>query len=1372
MNRLSLIGLFLSAFVWMQAQDQPTLEYLTTKDGLSQGMIYDILKDRDGFMWFATKNGLNRYDGYEFLVFTHNPFDSLSISGDEIFRLFEDAEGRLWVGTKANGLNLFDRKKQQFYRLGMHNSVNVDLTGTTINTIIEDSDGSIWIGTDKGIFSIEVVQKKKGEAPFFKVSQKTIESGGEHRVASLFRTADGNILAKLFFGGLFYWNASQKQFENVLSDNTMNSDGGKSILEYPYGTYWISFSKGRLFKYRSETDFEQVFSADGSQILYTGDLVFDNNTDKIWYCQLFNNTIYSIDPNLPIGEITQEPVLYLSPRTYPTDLLFDDNQTLWIGTNGYGIRKLAVNAQPFLHLAKGQSTTFIAQINDYLFYSDRFMYLIADGTDHSQFISDQIPVTNELRGLYQAKNGKIWALSRPYEDDPKVAKLFRLSANFEHEVQFWVENVNPQYGLIQEDALGNLWLPGDLVDFVRFDVKTGASQPFNCNELGKFPAFNTAYVCFYKDGEGVFWKGSSSGLLRMELDKQGNPVNCEVFQNNPTDLKSLSNNSVSVCLDDPIDPHRFMWVGTKGGGLNKMDKQNGTFEHFTMEDGLPDDVVYGILTDGEQKLWLSTNKGLAQFDPTTGDSRHFRAADGLQDDEFNTTAFFKNEKTGHLYFGGINGITAFDPGAIELDRFQPPVYISHLKINGEEVIVGKPLKDKGKNPLQEDIAQTERIDLAWHQNQLTLGFVALDFSIPEKNLYQYRLSGVNKDWVDAGTDRSVNFGNLAPGTYLFEVKGSNSSGVWSEKPAQLLIVIHPPWWQTTWAYALYLLAFLGSVLTLYRFQLNRNRLKNQLAYEQKEAERLAQLDRLKTNFFSNITHEFRTPLTLILEPVRQMLQKDLAQKDLVRIEEKLRLVQNNGDRLLLMVNQLLDLSKLEGGQMALDIRTGDIVEIIRPIFESFLPLAEQKEIVLNWKVEKGIPICNFDKDKLEKVIANLLSNAIKFTDTGSCTLEITYEAMREGTSAIVIQVSDSGIGISEKDQTRIFDRFYQVDDSSTRKEAGTGIGLALTRELVELMGGKICVQSELQKGTTFRVWLPAFSESGQFAQPAHTSDLTEVAQSSVVDNGTVADSYRQTLGNSKANNQKETPVPLLLLVEDNPELRLFLKQSLEQQFQVVEAANGQEGIEKGIELIPDLIISDLMMPVKNGYELTDVLKGNEKTSHIPIILLTAKTTVESQIKGLQHGADVYLTKPFNTEVLLAYVYNLIEQRRNLHEKYLNQELQPIEEKLKIFEPQENQFLQKLHKVLEEQIDNPELSADELSRKMLMSRSQLHRKIKALTNQHTTEFIRSYRLDRAMELLKGQKGNVTEIAFQVGFASQKYFSKRFKERFGQTPSEVS
>jgi signal transduction histidine kinase/DNA-binding response OmpR family regulator/ligand-binding sensor domain-containing protein len=1338
--------LFLSWSVGLASAQ--SLESITVSDGLSQGMINDILKDSDGFMWFATNNGLNRYDGHTFKVFAHNPFDSLSISGDEIACLLEESEDYMWVGTISQGLNLFDHKREVFYPIILKDALSPVLPAYQVSSIAKDTEGYLWIGTDNGVYKLKLTQQlAPGKPPRFETAFLPLPDGVKNTVSSIFCTSTGKMLIRVIGYGIFSWNVDDESFEPVVLNNGKGELWSRKMTEYPPGTLWASSNLG-LMRYRDKKEPLLIKNAKKPFLASVYDLAILEDKKEIWFSTGFDSRIYSFTPTKPANQLQFDTVLDVGGTKRLVAVYFDDHHTLWIGTNGYGVYKYQAQPAAFEHLDKGNSVIFINEINGHLFTTNR-LWASAYSTQKKQFLplSEEYPLPDNIRGLYQAKDGNIWAVSHG-----SPAQLYRLDTAFEIQQTYLLKDVDPLFGQIIEDAKGKLWFPSNTEAFLRFDPLTGKSQPVSCNGADGIPVMGSSYFCFYKDGQGNLWKGGPKGLVQLKLDQNSQPSGCRFFNNDPKDAQSLSHNSVASCLDDPAEPDTYLWVGTKGGGLNKLNKQTGQCEYFTTAQGLPDNVVYGVLADEEGYLWLSTNRGLSRFDPRQEVFRNYKAEDGLQATEFNTGGFFKNEASGKLFFGGVNGVTAFYPDQIKPDPYIPPVHITGLKIHSEEVAIGQPLEDGQKPILKASIASTERIDLDWHQNHVTLEFTALDYTIPEKNQYQYRMSSVDKDWVRAGNDRSVTYANLVPGEYLFEVKGSNSSGVWNEQPAQLRIVIHPPWWRTTWAYAAYLLLFSGAVIALYRFQLNRNKLRNQLAFEQKEAERLSELDRIKTNFFSNVTHEFRTPLTLIIEPIRQLIAEHSDKK----AQERLKMALRNSEHLLLLVNQLMDLSKLESKQMQQDLRRADIGELFREVYRLFFPLAEKKDITLKLSVPPSIVPSYLDKNKLEKVFYNLLSNAVKFTPEGGQVQATLSEVEQKQQAFFKITVTDTGIGIRQEDLPRIFDRFYQANDSSVREHEGTGIGLALTKELVELMGGTISVESQYEKGTTFELLLPVRTElqtvnDSKAEPPTPAFSLPAVA--------------------APENEPEEaSPAPmdeeLILVVEDNSDLRQFICQSLPGHFQAVEAINGEDGFQKAIKLVPDLIISDVMMPRLDGFGLTEKLRKDERTAHIPIILLTAKSTVDSIVQGIGTGADAYLTKPFSVKELTVRISKLIEMRQKLQQKYSTRQLTVSQP-----EPPESEhpFLQKLQRSIQKNLSNEDLAVEELAQEVHMSRTQLHRKLKALTGQSASTFIRNYRLDAARHLLQEGTYSVKEISMLVGFKNQTYFSTKFKERFGQPPS---
>lgn len=1250
---------------------------ITTEDGLSQGMIFDILKDKDGFLWFATKNGLNRYDGYNFKIFTHDPFDSLSVSGDVILSILEDSGGRFWVNTESNGLNYFDKEKEVFYPVKINQKETHDFQrkNRSQSSLSEDMDGNIWMWEKSSLIKI-------------------IVNDFEQQLKEGF---------------------SVKQFSNI-----------ESVFFDKKGRPWVNRSESLEFF---------TWSSQEEQMVAVSESAYNTAEDK------------QIQQKMDLQSLIPK-----HNQNFITKIFEENEHTTWVGTNGFGIRQVINKPTIFRHLMPKQSIRYIRE-----YESERMAVLsyltpsILNG-DNGDFSTLPPRWTG---GFLKSQAGGYWVGVNAFRKvEPEQGILTKLDEDLNVVKQYPYHYLVRHY--LIEDVNGNLWTAPERADFAQVSLHKDSVHFVDCSEHGS-NAEKGYPQCLYIDGENNLWKGQTTGLMRLVLNENQEPVDCQFYQSDPKNPYSLRNNSVSSCLDDPIDPSTYLWVGTKGGGLNKLNKKTGQFEHFTTKDGLPDNVVYGILKDEQDNLWVSTNKGLSQFNPAQSTFKNYRKSDGLQEDEFNTNAYFKNEITGELFFGGINGITAFHPEDIRRSDKNTKVYITTFKIHNEDVNVGQALKERGENPLTKSIEYTEKIDLSWHQNQLTFQFASLDYDSPESNQYKYKLTGVNQNWVTADESRIANYSNLGVGKYVFEVMGSNSNGVWNEEVTQLEISIYPPWWRTWWAYLTYLALAVLAIFQMYQFQIRRGMLHNQLLFEQKEAERLAEVDKIKTNFFTNITHEFRTPLTLIIEPLRQLLNQNLSQE----VQSDVHLAKKNSERLLNLVNQLLDVSKLEAKKMKVDLVKGDVMEIIHVLFDSFQSIANQKGIQLHLNRDTDIEPFYFDKSHLEKILYNLLSNAMKFTNSGSVTVSV-QKKTKDSVDEIQLIVEDTGIGISDEQIDHIFNRFYQAENTGIKRQSGTGVGLALVKELVELQGGEISVKSKIGDGTRFTVLLPFISKGDVVASQEYISQNEFIEQNYTED--------LEVVHNHTPDENDERA--LVLIVEDNPELRAFIRRQIESNYQVIEAENGVEGIDMAVAHTPDLIISDVMMPLKTGYELVENLKNDITTSHIPIILLTAKTAIESKLQGLKQGADDYLTKPFNTEEILIRIANLIEIRLKLQAKF-SEPLSLIKttRKEKALSEMDAQFITQTKANIEENLSNDSFSVEALAGNLFMSRSQLFRKLKALTGQSPNEFIRNYRLDHAMDKLKTEEVKIIQLAFSVGFSDEKYFSKCFKNRFKLLPSEV-
>lgn len=855
----------------------------------------------------------------------------------------------------------------------------------------------------------------------------------------------------------------------------------------------------------------------------------------------------------------------------------------------------------------------------------------------------------------------------------------------------------------------------------------------------------TARTVIYHEGQHIFWIGTGDGLFRFNEKTQ----QLQSFKNVPENSYSLSNNLIKSICPDPSDPENFLWIGTSGGGLNLFNKRDGTFTHFTENEGLPNNVVYGILPDNEGNLWLSTNKGLSKFNPHDVTFRNYDVKDGLQSNEFNTGAYFK-AKSGEMFFGGINGLNYFFPEQVIDNPNEPELVITSLKIQNETVLPGTE-----KSILQKSISETDRIELTHKDDIITIGFAALDFSAPEKNQYAYMLENFNNTWIHSGANNSATFTNLPPGKYVFRVKGSNNDGVWNETGTQLSIIIKPPWWKTWWAFSFYSLVLVFLFLAVRYFEIKRVQLRNQLRLNRIETESLRKLDHLKTHFFTNISHEFRTPLTLVLGQIDSVMNSDIQHHEKL----KLKVANQNAEKLLSLINQLLDLAKIESGSLKLNTEKVNLIPFLKNIFYSFESLAKSKNITFQFEADCEEVETEFDPEKMERLFYNLLSNALKFTEeNGTVKLSVTMQNQNN----VAIKVADTGIGIPASQLPFIFDRFFQADNSVARKLEGTGIGLALAKELVELHKGKIEVTSAEQKGTEFIVSFPVLGYNN-LASENNTIHETIENKSALV-------SHKETINNNQPQSINSSGVKkeIILIVEDNEDVRNYIGQILEPAYRILTAQHGEQGFFVAEKEIPDLIITDVMMPEMDGFQFCKKIRTNEKTSHIPLVMLTAKAGFEDKIEGLESGVDAYITKPFKATELKVQINNLLKQRELLRKRFSKVTLIKPSEVTAVSSDQV--FLKKIIHIIENHYGDYQFSVTQLAENVNMSISQLNRKLNALIDQPAGQLIRSLRLQRAADLLKQDAGSVSDICFNLGFNDHAYFSRAFKKQFGCSPSE--
>jgi signal transduction histidine kinase/DNA-binding response OmpR family regulator len=821
-------------------------------------------------------------------------------------------------------------------------------------------------------------------------------------------------------------------------------------------------------------------------------------------------------------------------------------------------------------------------------------------------------------------------------------------------------------------------------------------------------------------------------------------------------VNNLSNQVVYSLWEDPKGN---MWAGTMGGGLDLFDRQTRRFVSFNEKNGLGNNIIKSIIGDDKGYLWLSTNKGISRFNPLTKAFKNYEIYNGLQSQEFIVGSGFKTRE-GRILFGGVNGFNVINPPEVRENKNPPLCRFTGFYLFNKPAGPGNP-----NSPLKKDLNAVNEITLTHDQSDFTFTYSALNYTVPSNNRYSYLLEGFDKSWTDAGHDTKATYTNLPPGDYRFLVKAANNDGLWNDHPTTLIIHIIPPFWKTWWAYLIYLMLLMSILYIIYRDISNKERLKAQIRMERLTADKMKELNRIKLNFFTHVSHELRTPLSLIMDPLRKMIREEMTAEQTKKYGG---LMYKNAQRLMQLIDQMLDLRKIEEGHLNLHARPENIVLLTKNIAGLFNMHAIERNIHYSISTTADDLEVWIDQDKFEKIIFNLISNAFKYTaDNGSIMIRITTEKTEPGFA--VIHVKDTGVGIPSHLKNKVFELFYQVEDSSRYENGSTGIGLTLTRELVELHKGRIEVESEPGKGSDFIIYLPfgiAAADSNE--QPGLS--LSSHAVAKPADNIYPAPLDASARGQAGDSLRPPESGPLLLLVEDNKDLREYLNEELSRHFSIEDAADGQAGHEKALQLVPDLIISDIMMPEMNGIELCRKIKTDERTSHIPVILLTAKQAETHQIEGYSAGADAYVPKPFNLEVLLARIKNLLDSRKKLRELY-GKETDPSVSDTGS-EPQMNpidrEFLDKTIRLVEENLSDIRFDIDRLSDMVKVSRRQLYRKIKALTNQTVHDFVTDIRLKRAAALLLAREFTVSEVAYKVGFSEPANFSRSFARRYGKSP----
>lgn len=1375
----------------------PRFEVFKLPGGETANMVQCIIQDKTGFLWFATRAGLIRYDGRQFVTYRHDPSDSSSIAADYVNWIFEDSKGILWLGSCCDGLSAFDPVTEKCVRYRHDDNDPSSLAADYVSAITEDRPGNIWIATAGGLdcFSPGPGRRLRG-----KIKHYLLDPGNRN-------------LHKPFVRALYV--------------------DSRGILWVGCGDPYNEHSRGGLYRYQPETDDFIRMDKEGEPVDNRVQVLFEDRRKNFRIGTCGGAGLYRMETAggrerfnrlPPFNNFSptrlSSPALVRNDHVFPQyehiTFMFEDQQgRLWIGAVEGGLNVYDPSAGVTRHFEQASG------------------------------IPDSLQSISLWHGC-QGRDGTVWIGCGDNGPVYRVTNTNDIFPFYHTRHLFGMEEINIT-GMLKEPT-GAVWLQtlGDMNSVVRFDRAAHTYRRFDYDP----PAIRHSYLDLFAlagDQDGNLWASTEQGLYRQEPATAGHgtfrpdPVFSDKlqlraawppfrdphgntwvatfgqglfrvkagsdtavpFRHNPADTTSIGGNLVEKVFEDrqgniwvlgasagfdrrtPMFLDRFnpgdqtfthflppgelgdpgsvvkdhkgnFWFTAFPFGIRKFNPDTPKYEAFTVgKSALPTNMVMEMQAGNDGNIWMLAKDGIIKLNPETGSFFTYTAYHGIQTYP-NDRPWITGSCTGpdgEILFGSYGGFYAFYPGEIQHAAARSPAqtYITGLTVLGKRTVPGK------EAFLSRPVWESPVLKLSHDHNVFAFHISSFEFGDPALSRLEFKLENYDRAWRSDLRGGEASYVNVPPGKYTFRVRGTNSMGIRMQETA-LPVIVLPPWWQSWWAYAFYIFTLAGGLYAFYRFQLKQK-------LEHAEALRLQELDKVKTKLYTNITHEFRTPLTLLIGPAERLLQEKPLDEETRGV---LKTVQRNARRLLQLVNQMLDLSKLESGNMRLYPVQGDIVAYLKYIVESFHSSAENKKIKMHFLTGLDSLTMDFDEEKMQQVLSNLLSNALKFTPEGGnvyidLRLNGPYSADTKVTpNTMSILVRDTGIGIPEEQLPRIFDRFYQ--GAPGEAAGGTGIGLSLANELVKLMGGRIGVKSRPDWGTEFEVALPVMrSESArEISQWPNRENNSSPAGPETGSLEAAASAGQQV--------HSET-TPLVLLVEDNPDVIAYLASCLPD-YRLAMAKDGREGLDIATETVPDIVVSDVMMPRMDGLELCRTLKNDLRTSHIPVVLLTAKADMASKLEGLEQGADAYLAKPFHREELQLRVRKLLEGRHLMQQHYLSAagltDGAVIQKDIPSLSGFEDAFVKKIRAAVEEHLDDPQFDVDKLCRGIAMSHSQVHRKLTALTGLSATRFIRYVRLNKAKSLLQNPALSITAVAFDSGFNDPAYFSRVFKQEFGLTP----
>lgn len=1364
------IGLCISISHSGIANRELSFKRLSTDEGLSHNSVYSIFEDKYGYIWIGTRNGLNRYNGSGFKTYLNH---EKGFSGDIVNFIQEDSDGDLWVGTKDGGLNLYNWEKDNFLLYLPEDILSNPDKILNIEAILEISPGKILVGTNgNGLFildkrghNISPVNGSIHEEYLSRITRiKCLQIGKDSII--WVGTMDGLYGLKLYNGELSFYKTNipaEITNEQIL---TLYFDG-KSWLwaGTTHGLFKMNLDDLDLVKYCEQSGhlyfdvIRDLAAWDDSTLLLASDgggLIYFNTRSE-------EKILYKHDPN--------DPRSLSNNAVY--DIFIDSRSNLWIGNYAGGIN--------FYSKYETKFRTIKHEINNIFSLTD-----------------------NNVRSVYQDRKNRIWlgtfnGLNR-YNPElntienfhspgfPNLRSKVILSIQSVDEEILWVGtfsdgiyivdlrknrvskysneldtnqslNKSDVYDIELSDG-GNLWI-GTMGGLYQINERTGYLQRYTIHNSG---ISNNNIKALLYSSDGILWIGTNNGLSRFDPDDN----TFTTYYQSANCNECLSNNRIIALFEDS---EKRIWIGTEGGGLNVFNKTTEDFKYYNIQNGLPDNIINSIEEDQQGFIWIGTNKGLAKLNPESSEVIVYTRLDGLQGNEFYQQSCICTVD-GHILTGGPGGFNYFHPLEIMKNPVVPKVVFTELYLYNQPVTIGEE-----RSPLKKQFCLTETIDLKHNLSSISIHFSALGYVNSSSYLYAYYLEGMESDWNPFSIQKYASYTNLDPGEYHFKVKAINNDGLASENIAVLNIRVIPPPWGSWWAFVIYAVVFVLLLLMFRKYTIAWVHVKNELDFERKEKAQIEDLNQLKIRFFTNVSHEFKSPLTLIINHLNKLKEEITGPYRLRLVRE----IEKNSRRLLYLINELMDFRKAENNQVRLCVSRDNIIPFVREIKECFNVLADQRNISYSFEAETDSVYLWFDPNKLDKVIYNLLDNAFKFTEEGGLIrIGIITSGNRPSISndrrdehvknvekpCVEIFIEDNGLGISPENLDAVFERFYQVNNTiEDLFVKGYGIGLAYSKKLIDLHHGELRVESSPGVGSKFTIRL--------FQGKEHFDVKSQVEFQKKSDKPRLAGTD-YALGNPLINRSVvKSPLfiseslPLLLIAEDDTSERDFLFSELVEKFRIIEAGNGKDALNMALDQIPDLIISDLRMPVMDGITFCGVVKSRNETCHIPIILLTGYGEDEDRIKGLVTGADAYITKPYNIKILTATIENLIENRKILHQKFRG--IGSVIPDDIVTNKNDFKLMNKIITLIENNLASADMDVQQLCVEIGMSRSVLFRKIKALTGNSIQEFIRTIRLKKAAQLLADEDISINEVAYIVGFSNPKHFSTAFRKTFGKSPS---